>query len=103
MFVLRWGQAVRVTNMNHYEELGVGCDAPTEEIRQAYKTLVRLLHPDGQTDGKLKAMAERQMQRLNGILEVLTDPQRRREYDEGLPGWRAAAVGAEGEAPWETD
>jgi curved DNA-binding protein CbpA len=93
--VLRWGQAVRVTNMNHYEELGVGCDAPTEEIRQAYKTLVRLLHPDGQTDGKLKAMAERQMQRLNGILEVLTDPQRRREYDEGLPGWRAAAVGAE--------
>jgi hypothetical protein len=81
--------------MNHYEELGVGCGAPTEEIRQAYKTLVRLLHPDGQTDEKLKAMAERQMQRLNGILEVLTDPQRRREYDEGLPGSRAAAVAAE--------
>lgn len=87
--------------MNHYEELGVGCGAPTEEIRQAYKTLVRLLHPDGQTDGKLKAMGERQMQRLNGILEILTDPQRRRAYDEGLAGWRAAEVAPAVATPWE--
>ena len=79
-------------DMNHYEELGVDCDAPAEEIRRAYKTLVRLLHPDGQTDEKLKAMAERQLQRLNGVLEILTDPKRRREYDEGLLASRTAVA-----------
>jgi hypothetical protein len=80
--------------MNHYEELGVGCDGSTEEIRQAYKALARLLHPDGQTDPKLKSMAERQMQRLNGILELLTDPELRREYDEGLPELRVEVAPA---------
>jgi hypothetical protein len=85
--------AIRAMKMNHYEELGVASDARAEEIRQAYKTLVRLLHPDGQTDERLKAMAERQLQRLNGILEILLDPRRRREYDEGLKGPRTA-VGA---------
>ena len=70
--------------MNYYEELGVGRDATGGEIRQAYKTLARLLHPDGQADERLKAMAGRQMMRLNLILEVLSDPLRRRAYDESL-------------------
>lgn len=70
-----------MTNMTYYDELGVDCDVSTEEIRQAYKVMARLLHPDGQTDERLKRMAERQMQRLNGILETLIDPQRRRNYD----------------------
>ena len=83
--------------MNHYEELGIASDAPAEEIRQAYKTLVRLLHPDGQTDERLKTMAERQMQRLNGMLEILLDPRRRREYDEGIRGPRTAVV------PWRRE
>ena len=54
--------------MNYYEELGVSCDCSTEELHRAYKTLARLMHPDGQVDEKLRAMAERQMTRLNEIL-----------------------------------
>jgi len=50
----------------------------------AYKTLARLMHPDGQVDEKLRAMAERQMTRLNEILATLTDADRRREYDQKL-------------------
>ncbi len=70
--------------MNYYEEFGLEPGASSEEVRQAYRTLVRLLHPDTQADARLRAMAERQMKRLNEILATLTDPQRRREYDHTL-------------------
>ena len=70
--------------MTYYEELGIRQDAALEEIRQAYRVLARLLHPDGQPDGPLKAMAECQMKRLNEIQAVLTDSQKRRQYDESL-------------------
>ena len=72
--------------MNFYEELGVERGAPTEEIRQAYKTLARLLHPDGQMDERLRVMADRQMKRLHEMLGILSDPEQRRRYDESLPG-----------------
>jgi hypothetical protein len=72
--------------MNYYQEFGVHPGASTEEIRQAYKTLARLLHPDGHSDEVLRAAAERQMKRLNEILAILTNPQKRREYDESLGG-----------------
>jgi len=32
--------------MNYYEELGLSRAATTEQVRQAYRNLVRLLHPD---------------------------------------------------------
>ena len=70
--------------MNYYEELGIPPDAPAAKIRQVYKTLARLLHPDAQPDEALKAMAERQMMRLNGMLDTLLDPENRRAYDESL-------------------
>jgi curved DNA-binding protein CbpA len=43
-----------------------------------------LLHPDSQPDDKLRVVAERQMKRLNEILEILTDPQKRLAYDQSL-------------------
>ena len=70
--------------MNYYEELAVAQDASMAEIHQAYRALARLLHPDSQSDPKLKSAAERQMIRLNGILATLTDPEKRRGYDESL-------------------
>src|SRR5271165_4143118 len=70
--------------MNYYEELAVRQDAPVEEIRQAYKKLARLLHPDNQVEPDLKGMAERQMQRLVDIATVLSDPEKRSHYDEML-------------------
>ncbi|HYW44137.1 MAG TPA: J domain-containing protein [Bryobacteraceae bacterium] len=70
--------------MNYYEEFGVVPNASKAEIRQAYKTLARLVHPDGQPDEKLRAAAERQMKRINELFAILTDPRRRRAYDDGL-------------------
>jgi len=69
---------------NYYEELGVAEDASPAELRDAFRALVRLLHPDQQTNPDLKSMAERHMRRLNGIYGVLSDPAKRRDYDTSL-------------------
>jgi hypothetical protein len=70
--------------MNYYEEFGLPPDASDAKIRQSYKTLARLLHPDTQSEEAVKAMAEHQMMRVNGMLDTLLDPVRRQAYDEAL-------------------
>lgn len=72
--------------MNYYEELGLKQTATIQEIRQAYRVLARLVHPDGQAHDPVRDMAERQMKRLNEILSTLTNQQTRREYDARLDG-----------------
>jgi DnaJ-class molecular chaperone len=56
-----------------YDELGVHRTATAEEIRDSFRALVRILHPDHQTDPQLKEMAERQMRKLNRVYAVLSD------------------------------
>jgi len=75
--------------MSYYEELGIATSASTEEIRHAYKEMVRLLHPDRYQDEGLQRAAERQMKRLNAMVAVLTDPAGRRRYDLSLAGGSA--------------
>ncbi len=70
--------------MNYYEELGLAESASVEEIRQSYKSLVRLLHPDHQSEEPLRKVAELQLTRLNEIVAVLTDPLRREKYDASI-------------------
>ncbi len=49
-----------------FRALGVHADASWEEIRQAYKDLVRVWHPDRfQSDPMLQQRAEQQLQRIN--------------------------------------
>jgi curved DNA-binding protein CbpA len=75
--------------MNYYDELGVSRDAPERELRQAYKVLVRLLHPDTQTEDDLRLAAERQLRRLNQMLAVLLNADSRRAYDLSLEQGRS--------------
>jgi curved DNA-binding protein CbpA len=70
--------------ITYYEELGVAPDASPEQIHDGFRSLVRLLHPDQQTDPQLKEIAERQMRKINRIYAVLSDPDRRRRYDDSL-------------------
>jgi hypothetical protein len=75
--------------MNYYAELGVKHDASEQEIRQAYRVLVRLLHPDTQTGDELCLAAERQLSRLNEMFAVLMNADTRRAYDLSLEqDWR---------------
>jgi curved DNA-binding protein CbpA len=70
--------------MTFYEELGVPPDASPETIRDAYRRVARLLHPDVQTDPTLKESADEQMKRINYLHGILSDPERRRRYDQEL-------------------
>lgn len=82
----------RPGEITYYEELGVGAEASADEIREAFRSLARLLHPDQQTDPQLKEMAEGQMRKLNRIYAVLSDPARRSSYDESLSAGRAPII-----------
>jgi curved DNA-binding protein CbpA len=77
------------TDITFYEELGVEPTATAEQIRETYRSLVRLLHPDQQTDAQLKSIAEAQMRKLNRIHAVLADPERRAQYNALLQGANA--------------
>ena len=72
--------------ITYYAQLGVEPTASTEQIRETYRSLVRLLHPDQQTDPSLKAIAEAQMRILNRIHAVLSDPEKRAKYDQLMQG-----------------
>ena len=71
-------------DVNYYDQLGIPPNASPETIKQAYRSLVRLLHPDAQTDPDLKLAAERQLLKLNRIHSILVDPPQRSAYDEFL-------------------
>lgn len=72
------------SDVNYYDQLGVASTATPEQIRHAYRSLVRLLHPDQQTDPELKGAAENQLRKLNRIHSILIDPDKRNAYDEFL-------------------
>src|SRR5580704_10784299 len=82
----------RPGEITYYEELGVENTASADEIRDAFRALARLLHPDQQTDPQLKEIAERQMRKLNRIYGVLSDITRRTAYDESLRSSRNAPI-----------
>ena len=63
---------------DHYEVLGVSRDASPEEVKRAYRRLARQHHPDAnQGDGG----AEAEFKSVAAAYEVLSDPDRRRNYD----------------------
>lgn len=67
--------------MSFYDDLGVRQGATSEEVREQYRLLVRLFHPDQFADPALKAAAEGQMRRFNEIAAILTDPEQRHAYE----------------------
>ncbi len=62
-----------------YAELGVARDAPEEEIRRSYRRLARESHPDVNPDDPA---AEERFKEVSFAHEVLSDPEKRRTYDE---------------------
>jgi len=69
---------------NYYDVLGVARDAGEAEIKKAFRKLARQYHPDVAKD---KATAEAKFKELNEANEVLSDPVKRRKYDELGANW----------------
>jgi molecular chaperone DnaJ len=63
---------------DYYETLGVAREASSEEIKQAYRALARKHHPDVAED---KSAAEHKFKEINEAYEVLSDPNKRAQYD----------------------
>lgn len=62
-----------------YKELGVSPDASSEDIKRAYRKLAAELHPDRNPNN---AAAEERFKAVSEANNVLSDPERRKEYDE---------------------
>lgn len=73
--------------IDYYQVLGVKKDATTEEIRKAYRKLARKYHPDLNPDDQ---EAKAKFQQLNEAQEVLTDPEKRKQYDKYGENWKHA-------------
>ena len=70
---------------NFYEILEIDLNASPEIVEKAYKTLVKKYHPDLQ-NGDKKAKYEEKLKVINKAYETLSDPEKRKAYDETLPG-----------------
>jgi curved DNA-binding protein len=72
-------KAMAVDFKDYYKVLGVGKDADTKTIRQAFRKLARQYHPDVNPGDK---NAEERFKEVNEANEVLSDPEKRKKYDE---------------------
>jgi len=82
-----------------YQVLGVGKDADADDIKKAYRKLARANHPDSKPGD---AAAEERFKSISEAYSVLSDPAKRKEYDEtrsmfgGAGGFRPPQRGAGG-------
>lgn len=78
---------------DYYEILGVPRDASLEDIKKAYRKVAREHHPDVAQN---KEEAEKKFKEINEAYRVLSDPQKRAQYDKF--GHSAFANGGAGSA-----
>lgn len=84
---------------DYYKVLGVDRGATQAEIKRAFRKLARQHHPDLKPGD---AAAERQFKEINEANAVLSDPDKRRRFDELGANWDAyqAGAGAAGADPF---
>ena len=73
---------------DYYQVLGVARTASEDDIRKAFRKLAREYHPDVAKD---KKTAEEKFKEINEAYEVLSDPEKRKKYDELGANWKQGA------------
>ncbi len=73
--------------VDYYKTLGVSKTATKDEIKKAYRKLARKLHPDLNPNDK---DAHKKFQQINEANEVLSDAEKRKQYDQYGKDWKHA-------------
>jgi molecular chaperone DnaJ len=92
-----------MANKDYYQILGVGRNASEKEIKQAYRRLARKHHPDLNPGDK---SAEARFKEINAAYEVLSNPEKRKKYDQFGDQWeyaeQFAKAGGGGGVRWDS-
>src|SRR5215813_6068600 len=91
--------------IDYYKVLGLDKNASQEDIKKTYRKLARKHHPDLNPESK---EAHKKFQQINEANEVLSDPEKRKKYDQYGKDWQhaehfekaKASQGAGGGSPW---
>ena len=73
--------------IDYYKILGIEKNATQEEIKKAFRKLARKYHPDLNPNDK---DAKKNFQQINEANEVLSDPDKRKKYDQYGADWKYA-------------
>jgi curved DNA-binding protein len=71
--------------VDYYKVLGISKTATTKEIKNAYRKLARKHHPDLNPNDK---DAKKNFQQINEANEILSDPEKRKKYDQYGKDWQ---------------
>src|SRR4051812_20307377 len=82
---------------DYYETLGVSKTATEDEIKSAFRKLARKHHPDVAKD---KKSAEEKFKQINEAYEVLSDPEKRKKYDQLGADWNQPGGGFQPPPGW---
>ena len=94
--------------IDYYKILGVDRNIPQDQVRESYRKRAKQFHPDlHPNDPKAKA----KFQALNEAYDVISDPEKRKKYDQYGEKWREAdayaqqggAGGTDGNFYWSSD
>src|SRR3984885_9874207 len=75
---------------DYYKVLGVGKNATEDEIKKAYRKLARKYHPDRNAGDK---QAEERFKEISQAHDVLSDAEKRKQYDRGTGPFSFATPG----------